>query len=660
MVQRIWNSPILRTRLTRRIKEAADSNVGSAANLNAAKHRFESFAAPLGRMLLHLEEFLDEVQETCDDRGQSTESRDCWDWLGGLDDEKLYQLAMLADCSDEILVATRMVDTEDVDTSTMHDSARALLERLDALFNKKKCLTIPGYTKHVLDILKRPRLFYGPNGAIKSVGGRAADAALQNCFRRMEAYTALVADVVRTEFPDYELLCAFSVFNLDDSGRDRPANTGGDISLQRLAKAFDVHEAALKDQYHRLRAVALQKKRDRPDVCNKTAWQEAVRSCHRHNETKLKWNLSALLPVLWRFVGWTAATSGVEQNFSKALRSIGPQRGSLTPEHEETAVRFAVYKPEQKELDTLIAKARELWAAHYGPPREMLVQRCDKGTHRVAASAVGNTETAWLGRRRAAAIDAGQQIGDSTALSVEAAEAGCGWTDGHVKEHIFQSKKRAKKELQALQDGILLQHEIRPDMEDALRDMQDRNMKADQETKRKHAKKQLRCGPSTLIIKVGTVACINVSTGRHQIERVLISSRTRLTDELSMNVELLVVDDPARLTKLQSWLVALNGALVCSPEAVLTSKDLKGTGPFLQYKAAINGKRNLHLSPGFQIKHVAISTLLQDACQLPSSHWKLREATAPRCAVLGGPEGVKASKFLRSISHVIRSESRAS
>ena len=406
VVQRIWNSPILRTRLNRRLKEAADSNVGSAANLKAAKHRFESFAAPLGRMLLHLEEFLDEVQETCDDRGQSAEAIDCWEWLGGLDDEKLYQLAMLADCSDEILVATRMVDTEDVDTSTMHDSARALLERLDALFNKKECLTIPGYTKHVLDILKRPRLLYCPNGAIKSVGGRAADAALQNCFRRMEAYTALVADVVRTEFPDYELLCAFSVFNLDDSGRDRPANTGGDISLQRLAKAFDVHEAALKDQYHRLRAVALQKKRDRPDVCNKTAWQEAVRSCHRHHGTKLNWNLSALLPVLWRFVGWTAATSGVEQNFSKALRSIGPQRGSLTPEHEETAVRFAVYKPEQKELDTLIAKARELWAAHYGSPREMLFQRCDKGAHKVPASADENTETAWLGRRRAAAIDA--------------------------------------------------------------------------------------------------------------------------------------------------------------------------------------------------------------------------------------------------------------
>ena len=74
VVQRIWNSPILSTRLKRRIKEIEDSNVGSAANLKAAKHRFESFAAPLGRMFLHLEEFLDEVQETCDDRGQSEEA----------------------------------------------------------------------------------------------------------------------------------------------------------------------------------------------------------------------------------------------------------------------------------------------------------------------------------------------------------------------------------------------------------------------------------------------------------------------------------------------------------------------------------------------------------------------------------------------------------
>ena len=135
MVQRIWNSPVLSARLKVRIKSLEDSKVGTAANLKAAKHRFESFAAPLGRMLLHLEEFLDLVQETCDMRGDSKEADDCQSWLAGLDEEKLLQLAMLADCSDEILVATRGMDFEDVDTSTMHATARDLLDRLDALFN---------------------------------------------------------------------------------------------------------------------------------------------------------------------------------------------------------------------------------------------------------------------------------------------------------------------------------------------------------------------------------------------------------------------------------------------------------------------------------------------------------------------------------------------
>jgi hypothetical protein len=258
VVQRIWNSPVLSGRLKARIKQAQDSSVGSAANLKAAKHRFESFAAPLGRMLLHLEEFLDVVQETCDERTASKEAGDCWDWLAGLDDEKLCQLAMLADCSDEILVATRQVDKEDVDTSMMHNAARALLDRLDALFNKRQCLEIPGYTTHVLQILKRQRLVYGHRGEIKSIGGRNVDGALTRCFHRMAAYAALVADVVQTEFPDFELFCAFKVFNLEDVGTGGPSNTSSDTSLQRLSQAFNVSFSALKDQFHRLRPVALQ------------------------------------------------------------------------------------------------------------------------------------------------------------------------------------------------------------------------------------------------------------------------------------------------------------------------------------------------------------------------------------------------------------------
>lgn len=659
VVQRIWNSPVLSFRLRRRIKEASEgSSVGSAANLKAAKHRFESFAAPLGRMLLHLEEFLDEVQETCDDRGGSTEAEDCWRWLASLDEEKLYQLGMLADASDEILVATRQVDKEDVDTSMMHDAARALLDRMDALFNKQQCLEIPGYTKHVLQILKRKWIVHGPRGEVKSIGGRGVDGnrALEQCFQRMEAYTVLVADVVQTEFPDYELFCSFKLFNLEGGGIVGSPNTFSNVSLQRLAQAFNVNLAALKEQFCRLYPVAVQKKRDQPSVSNKLAWQSAVKSCHRHHETKSRWHLDALLPTLWRYVGWTAATSGVEQNFSKALRSIGPQRGSLSAEHEEIAVRFAVYKPDEQEQARVIAKAREIWAEHYGPPRQVEPgARCDRGTYKAAGSE--NTETAWLNRRRSSAIEAGIKLGDSSALTIEDAMGGSGWTNGHTKEYEFQKKKRAKKELQALEDGILLPAEIRPGMPEALVELKRRETRADAEIKRKlHKHLSIRrAAKLKLSLKAGTVACIKVSEFADDLAHTLRNKGCILSDQLTLNTQLLVVDDPAQLDKLQKWTAALTGILVCSADAVQSCDNGNNVGPFLRFKASISSKKKLCLTPEFQTKHARISALLQAACQLPKSRWKIHAAGI----VLGGQNGKTASDFLQSITCIVRAESRA-
>ena len=479
----------------------------------------------------------------------------------------------------------------------------------------------------------------------------------------MAAYAALVADVVQTEFPDYELFCSFKLFNLEGGGVIGPgsSNKGTDMALQRLAQAFDVEFAALKSQFYRLASVAMQKKRDCPHICNKMAWTEAVRSCIRHHETRRNWGLDAILPVLWRYVGWTAATSGVEQNFSKALRSIGPQRGSLSPDHEETAVRFAVYKPEEQEVEHLITKARAIWAVHYGSPRRVEpMARCDRGSCK-PAGASENTETAWLNRRRSAAIEAGNKLGNAAALSIEAAEVGSGWTEGHDKEHTFQVKKRAKKELQALEDGILLPHEIRPGMQEALLDLKRRDKKADDETKRKLKKKLnlRRSAQLSLCLKAGTVACISVSELADDLVRTLRSKGCLLSDPLSLKTQLLVVDDPANMNKLQQWTAALVGILVCSPDAVLSCDSQQSFGPFLQYKAAVASKKKLHLTHEFQTKHVRISALLQEACQLPRSTWKMSAAGVAGCIVLGGQNGKSATDFLSSISCIIRAESRA-
>ena len=659
VVQRIWHSDMLSARLKRRIKENTESPTGNSANLNAAKHRFESYAAPLGRSLQHLEEFLDVVQETCDERGSSKEGCDCWDWLQGLTNEKMYQLAMLADCSDELLVATREMDQEDLDTGTLHETVNSLLNRLDALFNKKKCLEVPGYVQHVLKVLERPRLIYGPGGILKSIGGGNPQEDLQVCFHRMQACIALIADVAGTEFPHHELFCAFNIFS--SLGDSAPSNS--ESALKRIAQAFNLDLPALRSQFHRLRMVAAQKKKD-GTTDNKLAWREAVLGGRRGN--KEIWTTNALLPALWRYVGWTAATSGVEQNFSQGLRAIGSRRGFLSTQHEETALKFAVYKPDDRELNDVVARARELWAKHYGAPRQMTQQRCDKGvsvheaTCSETATSAKNSEKAWLRKRRSAASEVGRQVDNASSMTIENARNGSGWTIDHDKEHEFQAKKRAKKELQALADGFLLEHEIRPDMQEALEEVRKRDATADAAFKRKRQRQQALQKRVNLTIKVGTVASIHVSGNKDNLVQVLRSKGARIVDDLSLEVQLLVVDNPAKLTNVQCWVAALNGLLVCSREAVSSLQERKqDCGALLKYKRAIDTKRKLYVTDAFVTKHVAISSLIKDACQLRAGQWKLLNAIAPGCIVLGGPEGKSTKGMLKEITCIIRTESRA-
>ena len=75
--------------------------------------------------------------------------------------------------------------------------------------------------------------------------------------QKFNAWADLVHEVVRTEFPDFEVLAAFSVFWLDESMEGtakRAPHTAGPSDwsvscLQRLANIFDVREDTLKTQF---------------------------------------------------------------------------------------------------------------------------------------------------------------------------------------------------------------------------------------------------------------------------------------------------------------------------------------------------------------------------------------------------------------------------
>jgi hypothetical protein len=351
----------------------------------------------------------------------------------------------------------------------------------------------------------------------------------------------------------------------------------------------------------------------------------------------------------------------VEQNFSKALRSIGPQRGSLSPLNEETAVRFAVYKPDPKEQGDVIASARLIWAETYGAPRTRELSRCDRGVPKTGRPHMERplgfettTATAWLKKRRAAAREV-EQCGDVSSLSVETAQAGSGWTEGHDKEHRFQIKKRLKKELQALADGALLPEEIRPGMAEALRDRTAKDEKEDRKTKAAYQKRKSNEKIPTLDLNAAMSVCIStsVSDPDGSLAREL-RARHLVVEELSVKTQVLIVEDPASLEKKQAWLAALMGLWVCSKSSIFGA-----AGPFLKYKSAVSKKRCLHLSQEFRNKHAMLSLVLQQACNSPRSLWKMQAVPTKKCLVLGGHGGKTATEFLKTITHICRSKSRA-
>lgn len=107
VVQKVQNSFDLKRMMAEEV-EAGDSTTGpKMKSLRAAKHRFESLASPMGRVILYLPEFLKALQRIAlktDKAGASASA-----FLKGLTAEKLVQLGLLADGMDESLLLVRIL-----------------------------------------------------------------------------------------------------------------------------------------------------------------------------------------------------------------------------------------------------------------------------------------------------------------------------------------------------------------------------------------------------------------------------------------------------------------------------------------------------------------------------------------------------------------------
>ena len=263
-----------------------------------------------------------------------------------------------------------------------------------------------------------------------------------------QEWVSLAEEVVAHEFPHWHLLSSFQVFHLSDSGSQAAENS--ERNLERMAQAFQVCPAKVKQQYARLMPIATALKKQ-SGMSNREAWKEAMQRTGRYASRYEATDFKVLLAV---YQCWTASSSGVEQLFSKLKRSPVELSNAKAETDRRTAIvmgdgHSSVAKAE------IISDARKIYASlsqSGGVSRLRTLPRFDTGKK---GGQKKGSFAAWNRARRKAVQQAVQDSRQTPPRKPSALQ-----TESSQKECDYQRQQALKRKAEALQDGLLLADEI--------------------------------------------------------------------------------------------------------------------------------------------------------------------------------------------------------
>ena len=154
------------------------------------------------------------------------------------------------------------------------------------LFHHEQCLALHGCTSHCIRVRRSGKLVAFTSGHAKIIGPDGLQEAQEAALRVMARCVALCKETVRAEFPDFDVIMAFKVFNVEGKklkGAQRARSKSSDgltsgqaaaDSLQRLSQVFGVDPQGLQQEFSKLRAIALAH-HESSGCCNRAAWQHA-------------------------------------------------------------------------------------------------------------------------------------------------------------------------------------------------------------------------------------------------------------------------------------------------------------------------------------------------------------------------------------------------
>lgn len=409
VAQKIFHSPNYSFWLQEAIERGSGPQTSS---LSAAKHRFASFAKPLGRFILNMRPMFDVMHKIL------ALKEDCsWlhTWMDAVSGQRLLLLAAAADAADTVMEFLRLMDNEEQDPAILNSEVHTFLSNVDVQFGTPgQVFEVNGYSKHCLDVLRtEPGVYVKHRGQQTRLRVSAADrCAVLQAFK---PWVHLCHEACEAEFPHFHLFSSMGVLDLRSGGGRRTDERYA--CLRRLSAALQVDEQGLVSEFEALQPVAMAF-RNEQDCTSRDAWKQAMKRSQASSALKRKYETKNLAPLLQAHACWTTSSSGVEQAFSKAERSHGAKHfGPKAADSERRAMTCLTYSESASTpLASIVDKARELYAAkvsrHLGQYKK---KRLDKGVQRGPRTKLAGklVEKTWIKHRRASVKAAAAQSSGS-------------------------------------------------------------------------------------------------------------------------------------------------------------------------------------------------------------------------------------------------------
>ena len=168
-------------------------------------------------------------------------------------------------------------------------------------------MALHGFTSHCVKLLESGTLIAFTNGHVKLLGDHGLAHARQAALRVMARCVELFKETVRAEFPDFDVIMAFKVFNVQKNTgmqcvkRSKPDGlTSGRAvlpALQRLSQVFKVDSLGLQQEFGKMHAIALAH-HESSGCGNRAAWQHAFTRV-AGSQVRSRQSIENIFPASW-------------------------------------------------------------------------------------------------------------------------------------------------------------------------------------------------------------------------------------------------------------------------------------------------------------------------------------------------------------------------